>query len=29
MDINGYHHPDDQKAQKAMRPSGTLNGFLG
>ncbi len=24
-DIGGYYHPDDEKAQKAMRPSETLN----
>ncbi len=25
QDIGGYYHPDDEKAEKAMRPSETLN----
>ncbi len=28
QDIGGYYHPDDQKAQKAMRPSATLNSII-
>ncbi len=29
VDIGGYYHPDDAKAEAAMRPSATLNGILG
>ncbi len=29
VDIGGYYHPDDAKAEAAMRPSGTFNGVLG
>lgn len=28
QDIGGYYHPDQEKAEKAMRPSGTLNTIL-
>jgi len=28
QDIGGYYHPDDVKAQKAMRPSATLNKII-
>jgi isocitrate dehydrogenase len=28
-DIGGYYLPDDEKAQKAMRPSATLNAIIG
>ena len=28
QDIGGYYQPDDEKAQKAMRPSATLNGII-
>lgn len=28
QDIGGYFHPDDAKAQKAMRPSATLNAII-
>ncbi len=28
QDIGGYYHPDKAKAEKAMRPSGTLNSIL-
>ena len=27
-DIGGYYHPDDEKAEKAMRPSQTLNEII-
>ena len=27
-DIGGYYHPDDAKAEAAMRPSATLNGII-
>ena len=27
-DIGGYYHPDDAKAEKAMRPSATLNAII-
>ena len=27
-DIGGYYHPDDEKAEKAMRPSETLNEII-
>ncbi len=27
-DIGGYYHPDDEKAEKAMRPSETLNKII-
>jgi isocitrate dehydrogenase len=29
VDIGGYYHPDDAKAEAAMRPSAVLNGVLG
>jgi len=29
VDIGGYYHPDDAKAEAAMRPSATLNGIVG
>ena len=29
QDIGGYFHPDDAKAEKAMRPSATLNAIIG
>jgi isocitrate dehydrogenase len=29
VDIGGYYHPDEVKAEAAMRPSGTLNGVWG
>ncbi len=29
VEIGGYYHPDDAKAEAAMRPSGTFNGVLG
>ncbi|NPA65279.1 MAG: NADP-dependent isocitrate dehydrogenase, partial [Epsilonproteobacteria bacterium] len=28
QDIGGYFHPDDAKAEKAMRPSATLNNII-
>ncbi len=28
QDIGGYYHPDDEKAEKAMRPSQTLNRII-
>ena len=28
QDIGGYYQPDDEKAQKAMRPSATLNSII-
>jgi isocitrate dehydrogenase len=28
QDIGGYYHPDDAKAEKAMRPSATLNNII-
>ncbi|MDJ0700709.1 MAG: NADP-dependent isocitrate dehydrogenase [Woeseiaceae bacterium] len=28
VDINGYYHPDDALASKAMRPSATLNSII-
>ncbi len=28
QDIGGYYHPDDEKAQRAMRPSETLNSII-
>lgn len=28
MDIGGYYHPDQKKAEEAMRPSATLNAIL-
>ncbi|MGQ0555179.1 MAG: NADP-dependent isocitrate dehydrogenase [Nitrospiraceae bacterium] len=28
QDVGGYYHPDDAKAAKAMRPSGTLNAII-
>ena len=28
QDIGGYFHPDDSKAEKAMRPSATLNAII-
>jgi isocitrate dehydrogenase len=28
QDIGGYYHPDDAKAEKAMRPSATLNKII-
>ncbi|WP_297441196.1 NADP-dependent isocitrate dehydrogenase [Sulfurimonas sp.] len=28
QDIGGYYHPDDAKAEKAMRPSATLNAII-
>jgi len=28
VDIGGYYHPDESKAQKAMRPSATLNSII-
>jgi isocitrate dehydrogenase len=28
QDIGGYYHPDDEKAEKAMRPSETLNKII-
>jgi len=28
QDIGGYFRPDDEKAQKAMRPSETLNKII-
>ena len=28
QDIGGYYHPDDAKAEKAMRPSSTLNDII-
>jgi isocitrate dehydrogenase len=28
QDIGGYYHPDDAKAQAAMRPSATLNNII-
>ncbi|MFA7090653.1 MAG: NADP-dependent isocitrate dehydrogenase, partial [Arcobacteraceae bacterium] len=28
-DIGGYYLPDDAKAEKAMRPSATLNAIIG
>ncbi len=28
QDIGGYYHPDDAKAEKAMRPSATLNSII-
>ena len=27
-DIGGYYHPDDKKAEAAMRPSPTLNKII-
>ncbi len=27
-DIGGYYHPDDEKAERAMRPSNTLNSIV-
>ncbi len=27
-DVGGYYHPDDEKAEKAMRPSKTLNSII-
>jgi isocitrate dehydrogenase len=29
QDIGGYYHPDNTKANAAMRPSGTLNAIIG
>ncbi len=29
VDMGGYYKPDEAKLEKAMRPSGTLNGILG
>jgi isocitrate dehydrogenase len=29
VDIGGYYHPDDAKAEAAMRPSATFNALLG
>jgi isocitrate dehydrogenase len=28
QDVGGYFHPDDAKAEKAMRPSATLNAII-
>jgi len=28
QDIGGYYHPNDELAEKAMRPSATLNGII-
>jgi isocitrate dehydrogenase len=28
QDIGGYYHPDDAKAEKAMRPSETFNRII-
>ncbi|SLM47974.1 Isocitrate dehydrogenase [NADP] [Nitrospira japonica] len=28
QDVGGYYHPNDEKASKAMRPSGTLNKII-
>jgi isocitrate dehydrogenase len=28
VDIGGYYHPDDAKANRAMRPSGTFNAVI-
>ncbi len=28
VDVGGYYHPDQQKAEAALRPSATLNGIL-
>jgi isocitrate dehydrogenase len=28
IDVGGYYQPDDAKADKAMRPSQTLNAIL-
>ncbi len=28
QDVGGYYHPDDEKAEKAMRPSQTLNSII-
>ncbi|MDQ7056280.1 MAG: NADP-dependent isocitrate dehydrogenase [Persephonella sp.] len=27
-DVGGWYHPDDEKAEKAMRPSETLNRII-
>ena len=28
VDMGGYYHPNDELAEKAMRPSATLNGII-
>jgi isocitrate dehydrogenase len=28
QDVGGYFHPNDEKAEKAMRPSATLNAII-
>jgi len=28
VDIGGYYHPDDTRAEQAMRPSATFNQIL-
>ena len=28
QDIGGYYHPNDELAEKTMRPSATLNGII-